>query len=245
MKQSRKEDKMKAKAKGKGLISHGLIPDWLDKIFLNTVTPLIGLFSFAKINPNWLTFLGFLQNVVASVFIVCEKFLAAGLFIVVAGIFDFIDGKVAAKTGKTTKFGAILDSVLDRYSDIVIYLGLYLYYQRNNFNISALVTIIALVGSVMTSYLKAIGESHGIKFRMGVLRRQERITLICAGLVFSFSHRGITSLLQDISGYFGIDIGTLPVMPLTLIVFFLAIFTNISAVQRFMTLRKISKNESV
>lgn len=233
------------KAKAKGLISQGLIPDWLDKIFLNTVTPLIGLFSFAKINPNWLTFLGFLQNVVASVFIVCEKFLAAGLFIVVAGIFDFIDGKVAARTESTTKFGAILDSVLDRYSDIMIYLGIYLYYQRNNFNISALVTIIALVGSVMTSYLKAIGESHGIKFRMGVLRRQERITLICAGLVFSFLHQGVANLLSHVGLFSRLGMGDMPIMPLTLIVYFLAIFTNFSAIQRFLTLRKISKDQSV
>lgn len=234
---------MKTKAKGKGLINQGLIPDWLDRIFLGTVTPLIKIFSIANINPNWLTLLGFLQNVIAAILIVYEKLLAAGLFIVIAGVFDFIDGKVAMKTGKATKYGAILDSVLDRYSDIVIYLSIFLYYQNNGFHFASIATVVAIVGSVMTSYIKAIAEAHGINFRMGALRRQERITLICAGLVFSFLHPKIAWLLQDLSVAFRIDLGAIPMMPLTLIVYFLAVFTNFSAVQRFIVLRRMSKNE--
>lgn len=234
---------MNTKTKRKGLINQGLIPDWLDKIFLDTVTPLIKIFSFVNINPNWLTVLGFLQNVVAAILIVYEKFLTAGLFIIIAGIFDFIDGKVAVKTGKATKYGAILDSVLDRYSDIVIYMSIFFYYQKNGFDFASLAAVIAIVGSVMTSYIKAIGEAHGISFRMGALRRQERITLICTGLVFSFLHPGIAHLLQDISFAVRIDLGAIPVMPLTLIVYFLAIFTNFSAIQRFVFLRRMSINE--
>ena len=230
------------KSKGKGLISQGLIPDWLDKIFLGSVFPLIKFFSSVKINPNWLTLLGFVQNIIAACFIVVEKFLVGGLFIVVAGIFDFIDGKVAAKTKSTTKYGAVLDSILDRYSDIVIYLGIILYYQRNNYDISLIVTVIAIVGSVMTSYIKAIGESYGVEFRMGVLRRQERITLICVGLVFTFLNQGIVNILRDIAGFLRISLGDIPIMPLTLIIYFLAIFTNFSAIQRFIMLRKITKS---
>lgn len=232
------------KAKGKGIISQGLIPDWLDKIFLGSVTPLIKFFSSIKINPNWLTGLGFIQNIIAAVFIVFEKFLVGGLFIVVAGIFDFIDGKVAAKTKSTTTYGAILDSILDRYSDIVIYLGIILYYQKNNYNLSVFVTIIALAGSVMTSYIKAIGESYHIRFRMGALRRQERITLICVGLVFTFLDQEIANIVHDVMIFFRINLGELPIMPLTLIIYFLAIFTNFSALQRFLRLRKTIRSSS-
>lgn len=231
------------KAKEKGLISQGLIPDWLDKIFLNSVTPLIKFFSSAKINPNWITVFGFLQNVIAALFIMYKELILGGLFIVVAGVFDFIDGKVAVKTKRTTQYGAILDTVLDRYSDSVIYIGIIVYYQKNNFDLSTLATIIALVGSVMTSYVKAVGDSHGIRFRMGTVRRQERITLICIGLVFTFLNQGIANILGDVAIFFRMKLGELPVMPLTPIIYFLAIFTNFSALQRFFLLRKITRSE--
>jgi CDP-diacylglycerol--glycerol-3-phosphate 3-phosphatidyltransferase len=232
------------KTKDKGLISLGLIPDWLDRIFFRSVTPLVKFFSSIRINPNWLTVLGFVQNVVAAVFIASENLMIGGLFIVIAGIFDFIDGKVAAKTHQTTAYGAVLDTVLDRYSDIVIYLGIICYYQKNRFALSAFVTAIALAGSVMTSYLKAVGDSHGIKFRIGALRRQERIALICIGLVFTFLNPGMVNLLHRLSAFFELIPGDIPVMPLTFIIYFLAIFTNFSALQRFLLLRKIIRTRN-
>lgn len=231
------------KAKGKGLITQGLIPDWLDKIFLDSVSPLIKLFSSIKLNPNWITVLGFIQNAVAAVFIVYEKFLIGGLFIVLAGIFDFIDGKVAVRMKRTSTFGAVLDSTLDRYSDIVIYFGIILYYQKNHFDIALVVTVLALVGSVMTSYIKAIGESYGIKFRAGALRRQERITLICIGLILTFLNTWMGKAVSDIAAFIGMPLGEIPVMPLTLIIYILAFLTNFSAIQRFGILRKITKSK--
>jgi CDP-diacylglycerol--glycerol-3-phosphate 3-phosphatidyltransferase len=105
----------------KGLIKHGLIPDWLDRLFLKSVSPLIKLFSLKRINPNWLTAAGFLLNLVASFFIFYGRFILAGVLIGCAGIFDFIDGKVASLTNRVTKFGAIFDSTLDRYSEILVF----------------------------------------------------------------------------------------------------------------------------
>jgi CDP-diacylglycerol--glycerol-3-phosphate 3-phosphatidyltransferase len=224
----------------KELVKIGLIPDWLDDIFYKSVTPFIRFFSSTGINPNWLTFLGFLQNVVAACFIAYGQFLLACLFIVIAGIFDFIDGKVAARTHQVTTFGAIFDSTLDRYSDMVIYLGIAIYYHGAGFYLSALAAIVALIGSVMTSYIKAIGESHGFKFRVGVLRRQERITLISIGLFFTFWHTPIETFFINIAAQLHINIDSLPVMPLTLFIYFLAIFSNFTAVQRFIHLGKIA-----
>ena len=230
------------KSKKKGLIKQGLIPDWLDKIFLGLVTPLIKFFSFIKINPNWITAFGFIQNVIASIFIFYEYFIIGGILVGTAGIFDFIDGKVAALTQSITKFGGIFDSILDRYSDIVIYLAIILYYLKNDFDMPAFATLLALVGSVMTSYIKAIGESHGFKFRMGALRRQERITLICSGLIFTFANQPIATFFHYIAGLFQISIDVLPIMPLTLVIYFMAIFTNFTSIQRFIALSKIAKN---
>jgi len=230
------------KSKKEGLIKQGLIPDWLDKIFLGSVTPLINFFSFIKISPNWITAFGFIQNIIASIFIFYGHFIIGGILVGTAGIFDFIDGKVAALTQRITKFGGIFDSIIDRYSDIVIYLAIILYYLKNDFDMPAFATLLALVGSVMTSYIKAIGESHGFKFRMGALRRQERVTLICSGLIFTFANQPIVNFFHYIAGLFHISIGVLPIMPLSLVIYFMAIFTNFTSVQRFSALSKIAKN---
>jgi CDP-diacylglycerol--glycerol-3-phosphate 3-phosphatidyltransferase len=195
------------------------------------VTPIIQFFTKIGIHPNWITALGFLLNIVASGLIYYSSFVLAGVFVGIAGIFDFIDGKVAALLQRRTKFGAIFDSILDRYSDVAIYLALILYFFENNFRGLAWAALLALIGSVMTSYIKAIGESHGFHFRGGALRRQERITLICFGLLFSFVRRWAESIFR------------FPFLPLSLILYFLAIFTNFSAVQRFFLLRKISQNQ--
>lgn len=230
------------KTKMKELMKIGLIPDWLSDIFFKSVTPFITFFSKTGINPNWLTFLGFLQNVAAACFIAMGHFLIACLFIVIAGIFDSIDGKVAASTQQTTTFGAIFDSTLDRYSDMSIYLGIAIFYNRSGFELLALASIVALIGSVMTSYIKAIGESHGFNFRIGVLRRQERITLISIGLFFTLWHKSIESFFIKMAAQLHIAVDSLPVMPMALVIYFLAIFTNYSAIQRFIHLGKMTKN---
>jgi CDP-diacylglycerol--glycerol-3-phosphate 3-phosphatidyltransferase len=228
------------KSHTKGLIRHGLIPDWLDRLFFKSVTPLIKLFSAKRINPNWLTASGFLLNVLSSFFIWYGQFIVAGIIIGFAGIFDFIDGKVASLTGRVTKFGAIFDSILDRYSEILVFFTISLYFIRENFEITAFVSMLALIGSVMTSYVKAIGESHGFKFRAGALRRQERITLLFFGLIFTFAHQAIEKTLLPVASLFDSS-NHLPLMPLSLVIYFLAIFTNFSAVQRFIQLGKVSK----
>jgi CDP-diacylglycerol--glycerol-3-phosphate 3-phosphatidyltransferase len=223
----------------KDLFRSGLIPDWVDKIFLKSVTPLIHFFSKARVSPNWITACGFFQNVIAAVFIIFGHLIVAGLLVGTAGIFDFIDGKVASLSQKVTKFGAIFDSILDRYSDIVIYLAIALLAFKREMVPVATASLLAMIGSLMTSYIKAIGESHGYHFRSGALRRQERVTLICAGLVLSFVHGGFERLFQA-SRFAGFVQQYFPFFPLSPVIYFLAIFTNLTALQRFYQLRRIS-----
>ena len=225
----------------KDLFQSGLIPDWLDKIFLKSVTPLIHFFSKARVSPNWITACGFFQNVIAAIFIIFGHLIVAGLLVGTAGIFDFIDGKVASLSQKVTKFGAIFDSILDRYSDIVIYLAIALLTFKTEMAAVAVASLLAMIGSLMTSYIKAIGESHGYHFRSGALRRQERVTLICAGLVLSFVHGGFERLFQA-SGFVGFVQQYFPFFPLSLVIYFLAIFTNLTAVQRFHHLHRLSRS---
>ena len=223
------------------LFSLGLIPDWLDRIFHRSVTPLIRFFSLKYVNPNWLTTLGFLQSVAAAVLIAKDELIWGGILVGTAGIFDYIDGKVAALTGKVTRFGAILDTVLDRYSDAALCLGIIVFYSRGGHRATAMVTVLALLGSLMTSYIKSVGTAQGFRFRVGALRRQERVTLIFAGLIFSFAHRGVEGMVIKLGTSLGWSIHSVPVMPLAAVVYFLAVFTNFTALQRFFALRKMAR----
>jgi len=213
------------------LIKAGLIPDWLDIVFLKSVTPLIRLFSSMGINPNWITFASLVLNAVGAVLVVAGKFLIAGIVIGVAGIFDFVDGKVAARSQRVTILGGLVDSVLDRYSDLFIFIAIAAYFAFHGFYVAGLASMLAMMGAVMTSYTKALAASYGFHFRMGAVRRQERITLICFGLCFEFLDPPLRSLLTRLAI---IESGrTIAPLPLSLVIYFLAVFNNLSAVQRF------------
>jgi CDP-diacylglycerol--glycerol-3-phosphate 3-phosphatidyltransferase len=221
------------------LIKAGLIPDWLDLVFLKSVTPLIWLFSSMGINPNWITFASLVLNAVGAVLVVAGKFLTAGIIIAVAGIFDFVDGKVAARSRCVTILGGLVDSVLDRYSDLFIFIAIAAYFALHGFYVAGLASMLAMIGALMTSYTKALAASYGFRFRMGAVRRQERITLICFGLCFHFLDPTLRSLL---TGLGVIESGrTIAPIPLSLVIYFLALFSNLSAIQRFHTACQLAR----
>jgi len=134
-----------------------------------------------RIHPNVLTFVGVLINVYAAIELARGRFILAGVIMVVANIFDFIDGKVAQETGTTSKFGGFWDSVIDRFSDLALFIGLiYLYssMQRTDY---VMVAAIALTFSIMTSYARARAESIIAKCKVGFMERPERIVLFMIG----------------------------------------------------------------
>ena len=221
--------------------ARGLIPDWLDELFLRSLVPVIRRFVAAGVNPNWLTVLAFLLTVVGALLIIADELIVAAIAIIVGGILDFTDGKVAALTGRITKFGAILDSTLDRFSDVAIYLALVLYFAARSHSVTAYAVVLALVGSTLTSYLMALGRSHGYEFRVGVLRRQDRVTLISAGLLFTFAHTPLEGLITRVADQFALTLQPLPIMPLALAVYVLAVLSNVTALQRFLQLLKLSR----
>lgn len=138
----------------------------------------------AGIHPNILTTIGVCINVACGVLFGFGEFFLAGIVLIVANLFDMLDGNVARLTGKITRFGGFLDSSLDRVSDMVSFLGLIIFYASNTPEHSLLnVTLagIGLIGSVMVSYAAARSEGLGVKSNVGFLQRPERIVLLIIG----------------------------------------------------------------
>jgi CDP-diacylglycerol--glycerol-3-phosphate 3-phosphatidyltransferase len=133
------------------------------------------------IHPNLLTLIGVLINVVAAWALARDRFLAAGVIMIVANIFDFIDGKVAHITGKQSLFGAFWDSTLDRFSDLALFTGLIWLYADLGRKDYVLVATLALIFSIMTSYARARAESLIAKCKVGFMERPERIVLFMIG----------------------------------------------------------------
>lgn len=145
--------------------------------------------AFGKINPNFLTVIGVTINVGCGVLFGVGEFFWAGIVLIVANLFDMLDGSVARLTGRVTAFGAFLDSSLDRLSDMVSFLGIIVFYAGNRPEHSLLNVIVAgtgMLGSVMVSYTTARSESLGIKANVGFLQRPERIVLLIIGGLSSF-----------------------------------------------------------
>ena len=141
--------------------------------------------ALSKIHPNALTFIGLLINIWAAWLFSQGRMLAAGLVVVGASVFDMVDGRVARETNRVTKFGGFFDSVLDRYSDLALYMGLLVYYASINRFFYIVLTAIAMTGSVMVSYTRARAENSIPKCKVGFLERPERIVLIMIGALFN------------------------------------------------------------
>jgi phosphatidylglycerophosphate synthase len=138
-------------------------------------------FATAGINPNILTSIGFAINLVAAYLFAYGYFRWAGATVILAGVFDLTDGPVARYTRRVTPFGGFLDSVLDRYSDLILFTGLLIYYGRINRFFYVTLVAVAIIGSVMTSYTRARAENLIPSCKVGFLERPERIVLIIIG----------------------------------------------------------------
>ena len=141
--------------------------------------------SLSHIHPNMLTALGLVINVVAAVLFAQGHFWAAGWVVVGAGLFDMVDGRVARVTNTVTPFGAFFDSVVDRYSDMALYMGLLVYYARAERFFYVVLVALVMAGSVMISYTRARAESLIPTCKVGFLERPERLVLIIIGALWN------------------------------------------------------------
>ena len=141
-------------------------------------------FAASGVNPNFLTFIGFGINLLAAYLFAYGYFRWAGLTIIVAGLFDMTDGRVARLEGRVTPFGGFYDSVMDRYSDLCLLIGLLIYYGRINRFLYVSLVAVAMIGSVMVSYSRARAENVIPSCKVGFLERPERVVLIIIGALF-------------------------------------------------------------
>jgi len=140
--------------------------------------------ALTKINPNVLTFIGLLINIVAAILFGYGQFFYAGLVIIGAGIFDMVDGRVARFTNTVSHFGGFFDSVLDRYSDLALYFGLLVWYSRIHRDFYVVLVAVVMTGSVMVSYARARAENTIPSCKVGFMERPERIVLVIIGALF-------------------------------------------------------------
>jgi CDP-diacylglycerol--glycerol-3-phosphate 3-phosphatidyltransferase len=137
--------------------------------------------ALSRINPNVLTFFGLLVNIFAACMLAVGRFRTAGLIIIFAGLFDMVDGRVARATNQVTRFGGFFDSVLDRYSDLALLMGLLVYYGTINRPAYVVLTAIVMTASVMISYARSRAENIIPTCKAGFLERPERVVLLIIG----------------------------------------------------------------
>jgi len=145
--------------------------------------PLVGILSKSRLKPNTLTFIELAISIGAAYAIVTGYFLLGGILVLVSGLFDLLDGALARFTKQSTKFGAILDSTIDRLSEAVIFCGLLVWYMPKVATLEIVLIFAALIGSFLVSYIRARAEGLGLECRVGLFTRAERVIILAVGLL--------------------------------------------------------------
>ena len=229
-------------------MDNNLLKKYGQPIVYKAINPFIQLLVKWKVRPNTITTIGMLINTAAAVILIWgaeygqrndHSFIGwAGAVILFGGLFDMVDGRLARVGNMTSPFGALYDSVLDRYSEMIMFLGICWYLVAHSYFLSSLFAFIALMGSVMVSYTRARAEALGAKANVGFMQRPERVILIGVSALAC----GIFS--SQVSSDIKITTNWLP-FPLfetitifTLPIFVMAILTNITAIRRLLFVKK-------
>ena len=211
--------------------------DFLQQLIYKIINPLVHGMIKIGITPNFITTTGFLLNVVAAIVLIYGCMYAshdvllyvgwAGGIILFAGLFDMMDGRVARVGNMTSTFGALYDSVLDRYSELVTFFGICYFLLLEDYFFYSIIAFVALIGSLMVSYVRARAEGLGIECKVGLMQRPERVVLTSLGALFCGIFRNITAF----------DPILILVIPLALI----AVLANITAFVRINHCRREMK----
>jgi len=164
------------------------LTDWMRLRLKGIVEPMAAFCLRLGLRPNTMTLLGLLGTVVGAVFLALGQMTVGGLLILVSGWFDGLDGAMARQLNQPTRFGAFMDSVTDRWSELSIFLGLLLYYLRQPppaSTLYCLLIFVATMGTVMVSYTKSRAETLGFDCNVGLLTRMERYLVMAPALVLN------------------------------------------------------------
>lgn len=222
--------------------------DKLQLTIYTIIDPLVRRLIKLGLTPNMITTIGLVLNIgVAVIFIAGAeegnrgdlRYVGwAGGLVLFAGLFDMLDGQVARLGNMSSTFGALFDSVLDRYSEFVMFLGICYYLVAHHYFISSLFAFIALIGSMMVSYTRARSEGLGIQNKGGLMQRPERVVLVGVSAIAC----GITA--NFIGGNYKLYVPGLPfhifetMTVFTLPVTVMAVLTNITAFKRLYAAKK-------
>lgn len=183
------------------------IPDKLKDIYFNVLNPFIYLATKLNVHPNTFTTIGFLLGIVATYVVAVGPLRLASVFILLSGMCDTIDGKLARDSGKVTRFGALYDSTLDRYGEVVYFFGMAFRFISSQWYWTTVAVAIGLGGSLMVSYVRARAEGLGFECKVGIMQRAERLVLLGIG-------------------------GLIDVHVLMAVLWIIAVMSNFTAVQR-------------
>ncbi len=182
--------------------------------------PLGRILAKTRIPPNAVTILGFLLIIVVAWVLSEGHFFIGGFLVLIVSCSDFIDGAMARAMGKATRFGALLDSSLDRYSEAALLFGLFWFYAHEQATTQMILIFATIVGSLIVSYVRARAEGLGLDAEVGIMRRTLRIITLSLGLILS------------------------PIEPaLLVILWILAISTNLTALYRLFHVWRVSIKE--
>ncbi len=219
------------------------------QLVYKSIHPFIKLLIKMGITPNMITITGLMLNFLATIILIYgaeegdrtdHTYVGwAGAVILLAGLFDMIDGRLARIGNMAHPFGALFDSVIDRYSEMIMFLGIIWYLVSHDYFMSSLFGFIAMIGSVMVSYTRARAEGLGVECSVGLMQRPERILLIGLSAIlcgiFSYNFSGDFRFRVD---WFPIPLFetiTLFTLPLAM----LAIMANVTAIRRLNYSRKV------
>ena len=210
--------------------------DYLQQLIYKILNPIVRGMIKVGITPNFITTTGFLLNLVAAGILVYAALFTwkdlsylgwAGGIILFAGLFDMMDGRVARVGNMSSTFGALYDSVLDRYSELVTLCGICYYLFACGYFVSSIIAFVALIGSLMVSYVRARAEGLGFDCKVGLMQRPERVVLTSLGALFA-------GIFKDISAF---DPMLILVVPLSVI----AVLANVTAFVRIAHCRKVMR----
>ena len=149
------------------------------------INPIARFVSRTGISPNGVTLVGFLLMIVVGLLLSQGYLPAAGILLIVAAVFDALDGALARMHDRVTRFGAFFDSTMDRYAEAAVFLGILIYFYGQGTSTQIILTYIAIIGSLMVSYTRARGEGVGVSIRGGLLTRLERMVILIVFLVLN------------------------------------------------------------
>lgn len=174
---------------------------FLRKTFQSPLDSFAGFLLKLGITANLITLFGLVGNIVAAYLIARGQLLAGGLVAAFMAPLDAVDGALARKTGVVSKFGAFLDSVVDRYDEMILLAGVLYYFQTQAYTLGVMLTYAALCGSVLVSYTRARAEGLGFSGKAGIFSRTERAVVLILGLVFNqlFISVGIIAILANVT----------------------------------------------